>query len=78
MTAGKLFKKTIERKLEGSLRAGINFIRKLLHREKVQKQTDQPINKLAPHQLIPQARQWKAGDGIRTHDINLGKVALYH
>ena len=26
----------------------------------------------------PELRREKAGDGIRTHDINVGNVALYH
>ena len=28
--------------------------------------------------LYAEPTSWRAGDGIRTHDINLGKVALYH
>ncbi len=34
---------------------------------------ESPLNSKAPL-----TRGFRADDGIRTHDINLGKVALYH
>jgi hypothetical protein len=35
-------------------------------------------NKKSPQVLRLKSFSREAGDGIRTHDINLGKVALYH
>jgi hypothetical protein len=38
----------------------------------------QPMRVRHDEPFVPRAKRTRAGDGIRTHDFQLGKLALYH